>query len=326
MSDFAGAMESLVSSGGGDSAASAEPSVGTSAASSPDAATPTPSSDASASDAQPPASAEATAAQGPPGLQAEPGPVPYKRFQEVNTERTKFKQDLERYAWAQGIEPEHGQSIAQFVQALRSDPVGTLLTELQTIAQADPERAQAVRSFAARMLNQGRGQAAPAADLEPEPDLQAGDGTLVYSAQQLKAWNEWNKRQLQADFAKQVQPLQQFAAQEQAQRMRADIQAKATQWAQDTYAQWSQRPHFAEHRAEIGALMRDRQIGVGEAYAEILATKVLPTLSAQEQRKTVDAMTSKVAAGTTNPTRMPVAQKPRPKDFGEAFAQLLGDQ
>lgn len=324
MSDFAGAMESLVSSSGGDSAASAAPAIDSSDSSTPEPSTPAPSSDASASDAEPPASAEATTPPGTPAIQAEPGPVPYKRFQEVNTERTKFKQDLERFAWAQGIAPEHGQAVAQFVQALQADPVSTLLTELQTIAQADPSHAAAVRSFAARMLGQARGQAPSQAEAEPEPDMQAADGTLVYSAPQLKAWNEWNKRQLLGEISKQVQPLQQFAAQEQAQRMRADIQAQANQWATDTYAQWSQRPHFLEYKTEIGTLMRDRELGLAEAYAEILTTKVLPTLTAQEQRKTLDAMHAKVAAGTTNPTRMPVAQKAPPKDFAEAMAQLSG--
>ena len=247
--------------------------------------------------------------------------IPYARFREVNEERSSFKGKLDKLAWAEQL-PEHaGPVMTEFYRNFASDPIGTLIREVESIAQADPNHAQAVRSAAARWLGAARGQQA-AQDVAPEPDLQAQDGTLVYSAPQAQKLLEWRERQFQQRIAQQIQPLQQRAAEAEAQRIRAEIQSNADQWAQQTYAQWKQRPFFEDNKREIAALMQQHGYGIADAYADVLTQKVLPKISATERSSVVAALQQKAVAGTTNPARGPAQGQARPKDFAEAMRNL----
>lgn len=305
MSDFTGVISEAMSQ------ASSEPAA-------PPAATPEPTSDASASVAEPSASLTATpapAAATPP----EPGPVPYPRFHEVNEERSRFKADLDKLAWARSIPETQAPVIAEFYQRFAGDPMGTLLGEVEAIAQADPRYAQAVKSAAARWLGANR----QARDLPmPEPDLETQDGRPLYSAAQAQKLMEWRESRLQQQMAKQVQPLEQFVKQAQIQQVRGEIQQQAQSWAQQTFNEWKGKPHFVEYKAQIAQLMQERNIGLGDAYAEVLVTQVLPKLSAQERSAVVAQMQTKAAAGTASPARTPAASAQPAKTFGAELARL----
>lgn len=251
--------------------------------------------------------------------------MPYPRFKEVNEARKRFEEQAQKLAWAQAIPDTAAPTITEFYQSFTRDPIGTLIREVEGIAQSDPAHAQAVRSAAARWLGAGRGQQQAAAEPMPEPDLQAQDGTLVYSAAQGQKLREWDRRQLMAQVSQQMQPLQQFAAKQQADAMRAEIKANADSWAQSTYAQWKQKPHFEDHKQQIAQLMQaNPQMGVADAYAEVLVTQVLPKLSATERSSVVAAMQSKAAAGTMDPSRGPAQGPPKFKGFGDAYLHLAG--
>ena len=307
--DFTGVMDGL---------ASGEASAG-----SPPATNEPESAEASASTAESSALATAPATVQEATTDADPTVgqmIPYARFREVNEERSSFKGKLDKLAWAEQL-PEHaGPVMTEFYRNFASDPIGTLIREVESIAQSDPNHAQAVRSAAARWLGAARG--GQTQDVMPEPDLQAQDGTLVYSAPQAQKLMEWRERRLQQNIAQQIQPLQQRAAEAEAQRIRAEIQSNADQWAQQTYAQWKQRPHFEEHKREIAALMQQHGYGIADAYADVLTQKVLPKISASERSSVVAALQHKAGAGTTNPARGPAQGQPRPRDFAEAMRNL----
>lgn len=310
MSDFTGVMDGLAS---GDLSAGTPP-----ASESVSAGTSVPSAESSASATAPTADSGTTTPADPIEGQA----VPYPRFREVNEARKAHEQALQRLSWASTI-PEHAAPvITQFYQDFTRDGIGTLIREIESLAQADPTHGQALRSAAARWLGAGRGQAV-AAEPMPEPDLQAGDGTLVYSAPQAQKLMEWRERRLVSQMQQQVQPLQQFAARTEAERLRVEVQAKANDWARSTYAQWSQKPFFVEHKQQIAGLMQEKGLGIADAYAEVLTTQVLPKLQATERSQVVAQMHQKAAAGTTNPSRGPAQGQPKAKTFGEAYSQLL---
>lgn len=314
--DFSGVMSAMSSGDSGGSTSAETPS----AASSEPAGASAPSAESSAL-ATAPATTESATQTIPDPLEGQA--VPYVRFREVNEKAKTLESTLGRYKWAEAIPDQAAPVITQFYQDFTRDPVGTLLREIESAAQSDPAHAQSIKSAAARWLGAGRGQAQAQAEAMPEPDLQAGDGTLVYSAQQAQKLLDWRDRRSQAQMAQQIQPLQKFAAQQQAAQMRSEIAANAQQWAQSTFSQWSKRPHFTEYRKEIAGLMEQHGYGVADAYADVLTHHVLPKLSATERSSVVAQMQQKAAAGTTNPSRTPAQGLPAPKTFAEAMRQQM---
>jgi len=312
--DFTGVMASMTS--GSESSAGSPPAQESTAAE-----TSVSLAESPASEAIPTADSGTTTAADPIEGQA----VPYQRFREVNEARKRFEEQATKYSWAQDISADHGPIITQFYRDLRNDPIGTLIRESEALASSDPQQAQQLRSAAARWLGNGRGQQQAQAEAMPEADLQAQDGTLVYSAQQAQKLMDWRERRIMAQMSQTVQPLQQFAAKAQAEQMRGEIQANAKDWASKTFAQWSQRPHFTEHKRQIADLMTaNPQMGLADAYAEVLTSVVLPKLSATERSNVVAAMHQKAGAGTTNPARGPASGQARPTSFSEAMRQLTG--
>jgi hypothetical protein len=296
--------------------------------SSPDESPSSDSSESSGTTSAPvsesPAVAETAAPVSPaPAQVSEPGPIPYPRFKEVNDERQHLREQMQAYGWAQQIDPSHGQHVAQFYQDLRRDPVGTLIREADFIAQAQPDSAQALRSWAAKMMRSG----GVVEDTAPEADLQTADGQLVYSAQQMQKYAEWQQRQLLAQVDQRINPLQHHQQELQQRELVQQARSNAMTWANQTLTQWRSRPHFSEHENDIKELMSSNpKLGLADAYVEILTSKVLPTLGARERSSVVAQMQQKSEAGTVNPSRTAVSPSTRPKSFGEAMRQLTADR
>lgn len=310
MSEFAGVMSAVAAGGSSDTAPAGSPPV----ASSDPAGTRVPSAESPALAAAP----EPTNAPAAPTVETQA--VPYVRFKEVNDERGRYKADLDRLAWAQQIQADHAPVITEFYHRFTRDPIGTLIREAESIAQASPEQAQALRSAAARWMGSARGQAARHEPM-PEPDYQTADGQPFYSAAQQQKLIEWREQRLASKVTSELQPLRRFMAQQQVESTRAQIASEAQTWAQQQFATWSKRPHFLDHRQDIVTLM-ESGMGVADAYAEVLATKVLPRLGAQERAGVVATMHAKAEAGTVSPSRGPAHGQPKPKDFREALRQL----
>jgi len=252
--------------------------------------------------------------------EAEPGPVPYARFKEVNESANLSKKQLEQLAWAQGIKPEHAHEWVKFYQRASVDPVAAVIEQVDTLVRMKPESAASIRSWAARTLGTRQiSQEIADPDPEPTPDIQLEDGRAVYSAAQLAKRDDWRERRLESRFDEKLKPLQQNAYKTQADAEYARIAAESTAaGARDVEAMKAQ-PHFWENRTAIRDKMAaDPDLSLREAYAQVFIEKVVPQLN----QATASTLQKKVSASSANPSRPSGATPPPPKDFREALEQL----
>ena len=255
--------------------------------------------------------------------------IPRTRFDEVNTQKKAAEEALKQYDWAKELKPDEVQGLATWAKSLKTNPVEAAL-HLLTQLEADPQHAQALRSHAARMLGT-RKQAEPAADPEPEPDLQAPDGTLVYSANRQREWREWNNKQLTSTLTKsfedKLQPLQHVAQTFQAR----EKQAQAFTEVGTVLAQYRADPVFKAHEADIKAVLaadpelaalaeRNPKLALKYAFQEVRLTKVVPQQLKDSEGKTLANLQQRAVAATTNPASASSAT-PR-TTLGDARAAL----
>jgi Fe-S cluster biosynthesis and repair protein YggX len=279
-----------------------------------------------------PASATVTpTATTPP---AEPGPVPYQRFNEVNLRmkeaETAARTVRERLGDLVDVDPGELRQSRQLFAALRNDPSGTL-GHMVLALQNDPEQGPKVASALGRLLSgfkrQGGGEAE---EVEPQPDLQADNGTPLYSAPQLRKWQAWQQKQTEAAFQKRLSPLENLHTRlTQAENMaRANQQADAQ--ASQMVAEARQWDGFKDHESDIiAALDANPRWGLERAYIEVMRTKVLPSYQAKAQADAVAKLTTTAAASTGSPSAGTGAASDRPTEItGELmerrYRQLQG--
>jgi hypothetical protein len=221
--------------------------------------------------------------------------------------------------------PTERAGLALWHRALNGDPAAR--AEVASRAQANPQLAQALQGLIAQPQ-------APAANAEPEPDLQAPDGTLVFSAPQLKKWQQWNHQQITSQFQKELQPLQAVAQSfQQGQAASAYTTTVASVIASMTAAD----PVFAEHKADVSkALTADPRLmtlALGDeqtkadpamaleiAWNRVYRSKVLPATQKQSEAQVLTTLQQRAVAATTNPATATSAT-PR-STLGDARASL----
>lgn len=258
------------------------------------------------------------------------GPIPYERFREVN-ERMKaaeqrWQQIEQRYGSVLQLDPGALQGMLGWYQQAAQNPVEFATTLLNELAGNDQYRGQ-VASQAARILG-GLRQFAPKEDPEPQPDLVAENGAAVYSAQQQRAWQEWNQRHLQAAFdaklAQATAPLQRLQQEQQV----AQVTRQAEQVASHQYQQAQTWHGFKQHEAKIAKVFSDNpNLTLQDAYLHVLHTDILPSLPAQAQASVVADMQRKAAAQSLNPGNATRGAGPEVKgaeadDFAKALAHF----
>lgn len=269
-----------------------------------------------------PTAAPTTAAQ-PELEQAQTAPVspgepPREKWDHIlENARTKTREET-----LQHVATQYGDSL-RVVEALRSDPVGTV-TQLITELQADPRFAQQMASHAARTLRASRQQAAETE--EPGPDLDAGNGVLLYSAGQQAKREAWLRSNWQREMQQALTPFQRDLQQRQ-QREQAEQRQQATmQQAQSRLGQWSQMPHFSEHKdairtkqAEYYAQGLDSWDALARAYGDVLATAVIPKAQQQTEQSLVGQAAKQLRAATANPSATAPAAPRKARDLDDAF-------
>lgn len=229
----------------------------------------------------------------------------------------------------------------EVVQALKTDYVGTLAKLLEEGA-SDSRFSEALTAKAAALLNSRKQEAK--ANTEPEPDLQTADGALVYSADQLRKWHQWNQRQSEAKLTEQFKPLQELQAQFVQQRETQRLTQEAVSIAEERGASWKTMPFFADHKEAI--LTRQQEIyaeaeaaskrGEGrfdpvntpwmalqQAYSEIVTSRALPKLQSQQTDSLVAQAARKRAGSSSDPAAMAPAQPRRPRTVDEALEQAF---
>jgi len=222
----------------------------------------------------------------------------------------------------------------EIIEQLRTDFPGTMAQLLEE-GSTDPRFRDQLTSRTQAILA-ARTRATPA---EPEPDLQTADGALVYSADQLRRWHQWNQAQTETKLTEQFAPLRQLQQRfEQHQQVQQVVQ-HAAQVAETKGARWKAMPHFADHQAAIlsrqAELYNDMQGQPGfdpmgspwdalqQAYTEVITTQALPQLrSAQTGQFLADAA-RKRAGSSSDPAAQAPAQPRKPRTVDEALDQVF---
>ena len=183
------------------------------------------------------------------------------------------------------------------------------------------------------------------AESEPEPDLQTSDGALVYSADQLRKWQQWNSQQSERKLSEQFAPLREmqerFQQQQQVQRMAQE----AASVAEERGSSWKQMPFFEDHKAAILSRQAEiyaeiqQQAQRGErrfdpqntpwdaltmAYREVVSTQALPKLQSQQTDSLVAQAARKRAGSSSDPAASAPAQPRKPRTEDEALDQVFG--
>jgi hypothetical protein len=282
---------------------------------------------------QAPTTAPAIAAQ-PEQAQVEPAPEsqgepPPERWDTIKANiREKTREET-----LQQVVAEYGPRL-QVIEQLRTNPVETL-GQLWDELSSDPRYAQQMRSLSARGLRSGRQQNLPAAEHEePQPDLDAGNGLLLYSAPQQAKREAWMRSQMQQEFQNELAPLKQ---EYQTRQQREQHDAKVAKFREESEKQlsadiseWKQMPHFQENIKEIATLQAQIYaegqgkvspvVALRRAYGRVVQNAV-----PKAQQQTVQSMEAsaaqKLRAATINPSQSAPAASRRPRSWTEAFEQ-----
>ncbi len=229
----------------------------------------------------------------------------------------------------------------EVVAELKRDFPGTLARLLEESA-GDPRFSEQITAKAAALLA-ARGKEAKA-NAEPEPDLQLTDGTLVYSAEQQRKWHKWNQNQTTAQLSEQFKPLQELTQliEQRKQQVRDVAQVEAT--VTTRMSEWTSMPFFKEHKDAIASRQQELYAemqasaqasgqpfdyanapfkALSAAYAEVVSTKVVPSLQSQQTDSLVAAAARKRAASSSDPAAAAPARPRRPRTVDEALNQVF---
>lgn len=242
------------------------------------------------------ASADATvppAADGasPDGQPQQPaGEPPKERWPDIlNNQRKAAKEEAlaewrQQYGWAEQADRAAIEQAVKIGQLYSQDRAG-YIRQILAEAAADQALAPIVRSEAARLLSQGRGQQAAApVDLQPIP-LQLEDGRTLplYTAEQLTAL----KQQWADELRKEFQPAMQTAEQLKAAQEQYARQQEAQTFATSTFGELSKRANFKELQPQIAERLAKMQL-TSDHPAEVRAAAFQIYLDLVEERRTGD--------------------------------------
>ncbi len=261
---------------------------------------------------------------------SETGPIPLDRHQAIlateRTARTEAEAKLARLQWAESL-AQAGKTAEQIQEALSlydgidGDPAG-FLERFYSQLESHPTFGTQVRSWAGRVLNgrrSGQPSLDPNNDPEPQADMQDTNGVPVFSAPRLQKWQEWRERQFETRLNERLNPL--VSAHEtalQQQHYQREFQQTVAEQRRILEG-LRQDPVFKEHEADVREFMKSRNfqgVTLHEAYAHVLATKVIPSLKATGKAQAQAEMRTQAAASSVSPSAAaPVMSSKGPKSF-----------
>lgn len=257
------------------------------------------------------------------------GEPPAWRWQDIleNTRKStreeaeaRVRQEVEsQYQWAKDVADHERDGLLTWRAAMNGDP--------QAVAhiKANPQALAWLKGLVTEPP-----QAAP--DPMPDPDLQSQDGTLVYSATQMKALREWDQRQLTStltkSFDERLKPFEGVAKTFQ----QREAHAKAFTEVGSVLAEFRADPDFKTHEADVKAELakdsrlaeladRDVKAALEIAYARVWKAKVLPGQQKKAEGETLAQLQQRAVAGTLNPAN--AAPTTPSSTLGNARAALL---
>jgi len=296
-----------------------------------DAATPDTSTETPA--APEPAAATEQPQSETPSAEGAKGEPPRERWDTIlQNARTKAREETLA---------EHRERL-EVLDRLRDDLPGTL-GQLLDEGVADPRFSEALLSKAAAILSARRQEAK--ANTEPEADLQTADGALVYSADQLRKWHQWNAKQQETAMSARFAPLQQLQARIQEHEQFQQTAREAAGIAAERGEAWREMPFFAENKPAIlarqqelyaemqtaaqagqrrGDAVNDPWHALQRAYREVVSTQAIPKLQSQQTQTIVQSNARKAAGSMTDPAASAPARPRKPRTEDEALEQVFG--
>jgi hypothetical protein len=230
------------------------------------------------------------------------GPIPFERHDEIVKG---FHKKLDALKWAEKVDQSRYQQMSEWYDMADRNPV-----EFFNRFKAGLEKHPTWGKYLTPQQAQAQQQANP----EPEPDLVAENGQPVYSAPQLRKWQEWNNAKTKAEFQSMVSPLL-------ADRQQTQMQAQAQDFAKRTIEELSGLPGFDELKPEIAKnLKADRRLSPLGAYKRAYEEVYKPKMAQTSRDTLLNEMNQKAAANTANPNATAATPKsPRDMSWEEAL-------
>ena len=261
------------------------------------------------------------------------GPIPFDVHDKaLQNARTKTEAEVTQrltQEWQQKVEP-----ILPYAQAIVADlSSGSLdgLTGLLNGYLQHPQLGPQTRSWFGRMLSQQRQAPAAPADTKPEPDLQTGDGSLVYSAAQQQALMDWTERQWQQKLSQALTPYEELRQSEAQRQQQAQHQAvlqqahqQAQQYAAMKFSKLKDDPDFMAHKGDVLTRMQaDATLSIEEAWLQVFRDIVVPKKLAQQTNSYVQTALQKSRGSTTDTVARATAHPRRAQSIDEALDQAF---
>jgi len=197
------------------------------------------------------------------------GPIPYERFNEVNTRYSNLK-------WAEAYDPQTVQQQKQFFQWLDSDPAGAF----------DYLQSYLSRAGVLKQPNGSNGQQTQSQ--APQPDVVIPEtGQRFYSAEAAQQLAQWVAQEQAKPFEERISAIESDRHAQRAHQEAARQLSEAETW-----------PHYKAHEAAILTEMeRDHRLSLEGAYRRV----VVPKIQALERQAVLSEIKQKSQASTSNP-------------------------
>ena len=202
------------------------------------------------------------------GTQTEPkGPIPYERFDEVNTKYNALN-------WAEGLDQNRTKQQSQFFQWLDADPEGAFKYMEDYLTRAGALKRQQ--------------QAQEATNQRPQPDVVVPEtGQKFYSAEAAERLAQWIATQSTEPLEKRLQSIEGVHA-----------QSRAAAQAQAQLVEANAWPYFKDNQpAILAAMEKDHRLSLEGAYNRV----VVPKIRQFEREAVLKEINQKSQATTVNP-------------------------
>ena len=199
----------------------------------------------------------------------------------------------------------------------------------EMVAQAQPQLAQS--------LGWVNAPPSPADDPMPEADLQAQDGTLVYSAAQQAKKDDWLVRKLttqitgdlRKEFDSRFKPVNDV--------LTAHENAKAHHTVSSALTKFRADADFTTHEKDVLETLKkdawlwdladtDPERALDIAYSRVYRSVIVPareqSLKATSEASVLTNLQSRAVSGTTNPATTATSTPRKPRSMAEAFEQV----
>jgi hypothetical protein len=257
---------------------------------------------------------------------ASEGPIPYDRHKSIldgaYKERDGYKTQLDALSWAKDLDRQAIEQAHRIGQLYQTDRIG-YLRGIIAESLADQELAPLLRSEAARVLAGARGQA-PDAEIKPDIPVYDANNQLVAQTYSADAVKQIVQRAIAEAIGKEVSPIKQTFAEQQARAKAIEQRQQAIQKVDQVVSRLEKRPLFKEHVEEIAKAMDLPEFAgldpIEQAYAAYHHV-VDPKLQQTHQAQTLATLEKQAAAAQVNPNAAVVTSKTRPTSLLDTSLQ-----